>query len=117
MTAVQLKCETGALATFPRSQAAILGRRLRETRRFIQAVVGPRQVGKTTLVQHVIEVTRMPARLHSGCIDRDDDCARRTAALSCRQARDVAAAVRAWLQVFRADSLLHKNAWTTARCG
>ncbi len=36
---------------YQRSQAAILARRLAEPRRFIQAVAGPRQVGKTTLVQ------------------------------------------------------------------
>ena len=35
---------------FSRPQAAILARRLAEPRRFIQAVTGPRQVGKTTLV-------------------------------------------------------------------
>jgi uncharacterized protein len=53
------------LAAFPRSQAATLGRRLREARRFIQAVVGPRQVGKTTLVQQVIEATHIRTRFAS----------------------------------------------------
>jgi predicted AAA+ superfamily ATPase len=38
-----------------RPQAAILARRLTEPRRFIQVVAGPRQVGKTTLVQQVTE--------------------------------------------------------------
>ena len=38
-----------------RPQAAILARRLAEERRFIQVVAGPRQVGKTTLVQQVTE--------------------------------------------------------------
>ena len=38
-----------------RPQAAILARRLDEPRRFIQVVAGPRQVGKTTLVQQVTE--------------------------------------------------------------
>jgi predicted AAA+ superfamily ATPase len=51
--------------TFIRSQAATLTRRLRETRRFIQAVTGPRQVGKTTLVRHVIEAHRLHARFAS----------------------------------------------------
>lgn len=50
---------------FVRSQAATLTRRLRETRRFIQAVTGPRQVGKTTLVQQVIEAHRLRARFAS----------------------------------------------------
>ena len=40
---------------FVRPQASTLARRLREARRFIQAVTGPRQVGKTTLVQQVVE--------------------------------------------------------------
>jgi uncharacterized protein len=53
------------VADFSRAQAAVLGRRLRESRRFIQAVVGPRQVGKTTLVQQVVAATRMPARFAS----------------------------------------------------
>ena len=40
---------------FVRPQAAGLARRLTEPRRFIQVVAGPRQVGKTTLVQQVTE--------------------------------------------------------------
>ncbi|RMF78013.1 MAG: ATP-binding protein [Nitrospirae bacterium] len=40
--------------TFRRPQAAELEARLREPRRFIQVVAGPRQVGKTTLVQQVL---------------------------------------------------------------
>jgi len=38
---------------FVRPHALHLARRLAEPRRFIQAVTGPRQVGKTTLVRHV----------------------------------------------------------------
>jgi uncharacterized protein len=51
--------------TFVRSQAAALARRLREARRFIQAVTGPRQVGKTTLVRQVIEGHHVRARFAS----------------------------------------------------
>ncbi len=40
---------------FVRPHAAVLTRRLAEPRRFIQVVAGPRQVGKTTLVQQVME--------------------------------------------------------------
>lgn len=36
----------------------ILVRRIEECRRFIQVVAGPRQVGKTTLVQHVLAHTK-----------------------------------------------------------
>lgn len=38
---------------YTRPQAEELSRRLAEPRRFIQVVAGPRQVGKSTLVQHV----------------------------------------------------------------
>ncbi|MGQ0836487.1 MAG: ATP-binding protein [Gammaproteobacteria bacterium] len=51
--------------TFIRAQATVLARRLRETRRFIQAVLGPRQVGKTTLVQQVVEASHFRARFAS----------------------------------------------------
>lgn len=39
---------------FIRAQAVILEIRLKEPRKFIQVVAGPRQVGKTTLVGHVL---------------------------------------------------------------
>ncbi|NPV58402.1 MAG: ATP-binding protein [Actinobacteria bacterium] len=39
---------------YERPQARILAKRLREPRRFIQVVAGPRQVGKTTLVHQVL---------------------------------------------------------------
>jgi len=41
--------------TYQRSQVGLLQRRLKEPRRFLQVVAGPRQVGKTTLVQQVME--------------------------------------------------------------
>ncbi len=47
---------------FRRPQAAVLAARLVEPRRFMQVVAGPRQVGKTTLVQQVIETLSMPVR-------------------------------------------------------
>ena len=50
---------------FVRPRATILARRLREARRFIQAVTGPRQVGKTTLVQQVVEGHKLRARFAS----------------------------------------------------
>jgi hypothetical protein len=45
---------------YQRPHAALLARRLAEPRRFIQVVAGPRQVGKTTLVQQVVERVRVP---------------------------------------------------------
>lgn len=50
---------------FIRPQAAELARRLAEPRRFLIAVVGPRQVGKTTLVRHVAEASGLPVRFAS----------------------------------------------------
>lgn len=41
---------------FQRSQLETLIARLRETRRFIQIIAGPRQVGKTTLARQALEV-------------------------------------------------------------
>lgn len=48
-----------------RSQYKVLTARLKEDRRFIQVLVGPRQVGKTTLVQQVIEDIDMPCSVYS----------------------------------------------------
>jgi predicted AAA+ superfamily ATPase len=41
-------------------QAHVLAARLAEPRRFIQVVAGPRQVGKTTMVQAVVEAAGLP---------------------------------------------------------
>jgi hypothetical protein len=45
---------------FERRQAGILGDRLREPRRFVQAVAGARQVGKSTLVTQVLSRLEVP---------------------------------------------------------
>jgi uncharacterized protein len=50
---------------FQRPQAESLAERLAEPRRHLQVVAGPRQVGKTTLVQQVVEAAGMPARFAS----------------------------------------------------
>lgn len=50
---------------FSRPQGATLARRLKEPRRFIVAVAGPRQVGKTTLVQQVTSASGLPTRFAS----------------------------------------------------
>ncbi len=47
---------------FLRPQSAVLAARLAERRRFIQVVAGPRQVGKSTLVQQVTDASALPAR-------------------------------------------------------
>ena len=46
--------------SFHRPSADRLARRLAEPRRFIQVVAGARQVGKTTLVQQVVEAAALP---------------------------------------------------------
>ena len=50
---------------YVRPHATLLARRLAEPRRFIQAVTGPRQVGKTTLVQRVVEKSGLQSRFTS----------------------------------------------------
>ena len=50
---------------FRREQARVLAARLREPRRFIQVVAGPRQVGKSTLVQQATQSLAMPVRYAS----------------------------------------------------
>lgn len=47
---------------FRRQAANTLAARLAEPRQFIQVVAGPRQVGKTTLVQQVTDTLRVPVR-------------------------------------------------------
>ena len=48
--------------SFQRQQAGVLAARLNELRRFIQVVAGPRQVGKSTLVQQVTQTLAAPVR-------------------------------------------------------
>jgi predicted AAA+ superfamily ATPase len=47
---------------FQRPQVATLATRLAEPRRFMQVVTGPRQAGKSTLVQQATETLDMPVR-------------------------------------------------------
>ncbi|NDC78609.1 MAG: ATP-binding protein [Chitinophagia bacterium] len=48
--------------SFQRAHLQVLRRRLEEPRRFIQVILGPRQVGKTTLVSQCMETLRMGHR-------------------------------------------------------
>jgi hypothetical protein len=50
---------------FRRPQAAVLAARLAEPRRFLHVVAGPRQVGKSTLVQQVTGELSLPVRYAS----------------------------------------------------
>ena len=59
------KTRTSTKTPFRRPQAAELARRLAEPRRFVQVVAGPRQVGKSTLVQQVTDGLKVPVRYAS----------------------------------------------------
>ena len=48
------------LPVFQREYARVLAARLGEPRRFLQVVAGPRQVGKTTLVEQVLAASESP---------------------------------------------------------
>jgi predicted AAA+ superfamily ATPase len=50
---------------FHRPYARLLAARLAEPRRFVQVVAGPRQVGKSTLVQQVVEASKLPHQIAS----------------------------------------------------
>ena len=45
---------------YKRSMVEVIGKRLAEKRRFIQVLLGPRQVGKTTAIQQVLEDSKVP---------------------------------------------------------
>lgn len=48
------------MSSYRRRLTEIIARRLREKRRFIQVIMGPRQVGKTTAIQQVLDGVSMP---------------------------------------------------------
>ena len=50
---------------FTRPLASVLSDRLAEPRRFIQILLGPRQVGKTTLVRQVLKQSKIPTHYAS----------------------------------------------------
>ncbi len=45
---------------YKRSMVELIGKRLLEKRRFIQVLLGPRQVGKTTAIHQVLENSKLP---------------------------------------------------------
>jgi uncharacterized protein len=49
-------------SAYRRPQGAVLAERLVEPRRFMQVVAGPRQVGKSTLVQQITGELDVPVR-------------------------------------------------------
>ena len=53
------------MAGYVRSQYKVLKERIEEPRKFIQVLAGPRQVGKSTLVDQVLEGIRIPYTLEN----------------------------------------------------
>lgn len=53
------------MAMYKRSMYHVLLRRLEEPRRFVQVLAGPRQVGKTTLIQQVLRDLKAPSHYAS----------------------------------------------------
>lgn len=50
---------------FEHSHLQLITKRIIEPRRFIQILLGPRQVGKTTLVYQLLEKCKLPSRFVS----------------------------------------------------
>lgn len=110
---------------YERSQGAVLNRRLTEAQRTMQVVVGPRHVGKTTLVRQVTDrldvpvhfaSADMPTRRREEWILRHWDAARLAAGRGegilvldeVQQALDWAASIqRLWVEDGRARRRLH----------
>lgn len=67
------------MAEYIRSHYNILRERIDEPRKFIQVLAGPRQVGKSTLVQQVLRDVSMPYTLENadGVTPEDTDWIRR----------------------------------------
>lgn len=63
--------------------------RLNEPRRFIQVLAGPRQVGKTTLAQQIVEVLPVPSHYASADAPALQNGSRRSWAYGSDQASGV----------------------------
>lgn len=76
---------------YQRPQARLFASRLTEPRRFVQVVAGPRQVGKSTLVQQVVEASaRIGAWNSNGTPERPRSIAESTESVSKRRPRSSA---------------------------
>jgi len=97
---------------FQRSHASVLRSRLGERRRLIQFVGGPRQVGKTTLVQQVLSEIGTPSLYLSA----DEPALRDTAWLSVQweKARDLAADPLRGGAILVIDEVQKVDGWSEA---
>jgi len=93
-----------------RSQAAALEDRLREPRRFVQVVAGPRQVGKTTLVSQVLDRVDLPGVYVSADEPDGDDVA--WLAAQWQRGRDAAAAAGPAGAVLVIDEVQKVGQWS-----
>ena len=50
---------------YKRAQYQIITERLKESRHFLQVVLGPRQVGKTTVIKQVVNDLKIPYQIYS----------------------------------------------------
>lgn len=98
--------------SFQREQAAVLAARLREPRRFLQVVAGPRQVGKTTLVQQVLSQSDRPQIF----VSADEPALRDTAWLTAQweRARLLAMDSGAAGAVLAVDEVQKVSGWSEA---
>jgi predicted AAA+ superfamily ATPase len=98
-------------AAFRRPIAAVLAGRLREPRRFLQIVVGPRQVGKTTLVEQVVAEADRPSLI----VSADEPMLRDTAWLSAQWERArLLARKRSEAAVLVIDEVQKVSGWSEA---
>lgn len=95
------------MPTFERPYGAELSARLSEPRRFLQVVTGPRQVGKTTLVQQVTEGLGWTVRFASA-----DEPALKDAAWVGQQWESARVSARAGKTVLVLDEIQKAAAWS-----
>jgi len=100
----------GPIPSYSRPQAEVLSVRLAEPRRLLQFVAGPRQVGKTTLVQQVLRGLQTPAVYASA----DEPTLRDAAWLSSQweAARDLASAPGSTGAVLAIDEVQKVSGWS-----
>jgi predicted AAA+ superfamily ATPase len=97
---------------FERSQGTVLRQRLSEPRRLIQFIGGPRQVGKTTLVQQTIAALSVPSLY----VSADEPTLRDSAWLAAQwqRARDQLPGTRGARAVFVVDEVQKVTGWAEA---
>lgn len=117
---------------YTRPYASLLAQRLKEPRRCVQVVAGARQVGRSTLVQSVVEASGLLWRLSRGgdadqrtqtmdalyprFIDRNDDFARCVVAQSGGQTGSSPKPLSTRVRVLGPNLVLQQDARAVAGC-